>query len=115
MENKSKYIFLIVGILIGAIIAYAGVLLFSSSASENKVNIENEYSEELEHEGEEHSEFINISDKVMKEFDIVVKTAGPGKLTVHKDLTGEVVPNPYNVAHIVPRFAGIVKVVYKKI
>ncbi|NOX66309.1 MAG: efflux RND transporter periplasmic adaptor subunit, partial [Chlorobi bacterium] len=30
-------------------------------------------------------------------------------------LTGEVVPNPYNVAHIVPRFAGIVKVVYKKI
>jgi len=115
MENKSKYIFLIIGILIGAIIAYAGVLLFSNSSSENKVTIKNEYSEELEHEGEEHSEFINISDKVMKEFDIVVKTAGPGKLTVHKDLTGEIVPNPYNVAHIVPRFAGIVKVVYKKI
>jgi len=111
MENNSKYIFLFILILIGAILVYAGMSLFSSSPSENKVSIESKNSEE----GEEHSEFINISDDVMKEFGIEVQTAGPGKLTLHKDLTGEIVPNPYNVAHIVPRFAGIVKAVYKKI
>ncbi len=115
MENKSKYIYLIVGILIGAIIVYAGMSLFSGSPSVNKVNVKSKQDEKLNNQDEQRSEFIKISDKVMKEFDIEVKTAGPGKLTVHKDLTGEIVPNPYKVSHIVPRFDGIVKAVYKKI
>jgi cobalt-zinc-cadmium efflux system membrane fusion protein len=77
--------------------------------------VENEQHESEEHEGEGHSEFINISDEVMTEFGIEVQTASEGNIAVHKDLTGEIVPDPNSVAHIVPRFAGVVKAVYKNI
>ncbi len=122
MENKNKLIFLLVGIVIGAVVVIAGFTLFDneSKASSNFVSksVENHENDSEEHgneQGEEHSEVIKISNEVRKEFGIEVKTANSGKVVAHKDLTGEIVPNPYNVAHIVPRFAGIVKNVYKKI
>ncbi len=129
MENKNKFIFLFIGIVIGVFVALAGSYLFDNGITESRHGDAHEANEsEHEHDeadghdeseahGEEegHSEAINISDKVMKEFGIELQTAGEGKVAVHKDLTGEIVPNPYNVAHIVPRFAGIVKGVYKRI
>ncbi len=121
MENKNKIIFLLVGILIGALVAIGGFTLFDNkSTTSNNTETErgNNHVDEKEKHGEEngkeHSEIIKISDKVRKEFGIEVSTAASGKIVVHKDLTGEIVPNPYNVAHIVPRFTGIVKDVYKK-
>ncbi len=108
MKKNTKYVFLFTGIVIGALLTLGAIALFSGSA-ENDGIIKTEPVEE------EHNKAINIPPKVMREFGIEVQTAGPEKLTLHKDLTGEIVPNPYEVAHIVPRFAGIVKSVYKKI
>lgn len=117
--NKNNLIYLLIGIVIGGF----AVFVFSeegiSTLGKNSA-IEMKHSDDGDehgHEGEEkgHSEAMNISDDVMKEFGIEVQTASEGKIAVHKDLTGEIVPNPYNVAHVVPRFGGIVKAVYKKI
>ncbi|MGK9369595.1 efflux RND transporter periplasmic adaptor subunit [Melioribacter sp. Ez-97] len=114
--NKKNLIYLIAGIIIGGI---ATIILLDNISDHENINTsevtETRHKNEHSESEEEHSEIINISDKVMKEFGIEVKTAGPGKLLVHRDLTGEIVPNPYEVAHIVPRFGGIVKAIYKKI
>ena len=64
---------------------------------------------------EEHSDVINISEEVMKEFGIEVKQAGPGVITNHVDLTGEINVEPSRLTHIIPRFPGIVKEVYKTV
>ncbi len=113
--NKNNLIYLFIGVVVGGLAVF--ILFGKSSKIVNDANgIEMEHAEdEHGHEEEGKSEEIKISDEVMKEFGIETKSAGEGKIAVHKDLTGEVVPNPYNVAHIVPRFGGIVKSVYKKI
>lgn len=66
-------------------------------------------------ENEEHSEVIKLSDEVMKEFGIEVKEAGAGVIKNHIDLTGEIKTEPSRLSHIIPRFPGIVKEVYKTI
>ena len=68
------------------------------------------------HEEEEgHNENVVMSDEELKEFNVQLKTAGPGELETHVTLAGELVIPPANLAHIRPRFSGIVKKVYKNI
>ena len=113
--NKNSIIYLLIGIVVGGLAVFIlfGENTFSSDEHNSTEVTHND--EGNEHEGvEEHSEAINISDEVMKEFGIEVKIASKGKIAVHKELTGEIVLNPDNIAHIVPRFGGIVKSVYKK-
>jgi cobalt-zinc-cadmium efflux system membrane fusion protein len=118
MENKNKLKFLFLGIIIGVLTMIVGIFLFDSQIKAEKkdeTKIEDLHENESEGHNEEHSEIINISNEVQKEFGIEIKIADSGEIVIHKDLTGEIVPSPYNIAHIVPRFAGIVKNVYKKI
>ncbi len=63
----------------------------------------------------EHHEVVTLSKEELKEFDIQLATAGPGVFEIHKDLTGEIRPDPERLAHIVPRFPGIVLEVRKQI
>ncbi|HCY75091.1 MAG TPA: efflux transporter periplasmic adaptor subunit [Ignavibacteriales bacterium] len=93
--------------LIGAI------FFFSVGCSDDQNNDAVETEEH--HETEEHSEAIKISDEVMKEFGIEVKEAGPGVIKSHIDLTGEIIAEPSRISHIIPRFNGIVKEVYKTV
>jgi cobalt-zinc-cadmium efflux system membrane fusion protein len=60
-------------------------------------------------------EIVRITDGELKEFGIEIAIAGPGKLERHVDLNGEIVIDPSRLAHIVPRFPGVVKEVRKKI
>lgn len=114
--SKKIIIYFIAGIFIGGIVSYLLLNAISGNETISKTEIaEAVHNDDHSESEEKHSEVINISDEVKKEFGIEVKSAGEGKIAVHQDLTGEVVPNPYNVAHIVPRFKGIVKAVYKKI
>ncbi len=55
-----------------------------------------------------------MQDAVLKEFDIETAVAGPGILKTYVYLPGEVVIPPGNLAHVHPRFPGIVKAVYKQ-
>jgi membrane fusion protein, heavy metal efflux system len=91
------------------------VLFFSSCGEGQKVS-EEKHGEEATHEEEEsHAEVVKLSDAELKEFDIKLSTAGPGFLKTDVSLPGEVIIPPDNIAHIHPRFAGIVKKVYKHI
>ncbi len=78
---------------------------------------ENESMEDVEEYGEAHEEvaIINLSENEIAEFDITIGTAQPGKLRVHITVPGEVVVPPDNLAHIHPRFPGMVKEVKKHI
>ena len=69
--------------------------------------------EEAEHSNDE--QIVHISAEVMDEFGVETSVAGPGKLQVHVTLPGEVIIPPDNLAHIHPRFPGIVKKVSKHI
>lgn len=62
-----------------------------------------------------HEEIVHLTEAELAEFAIEVDTAGPGVIRRHRDLTGEIVIDPDRLAHIIPRFPGIVKSVRKKI
>lgn len=66
-------------------------------------------------EQKEHNETVQMTTDEQQEFGIELSTAGPGRLKRHVDLTGEIVIDPDCLAHIFPRFPGIVKQVNKKI
>jgi len=85
--------------------------LFTIQCNENK-SIENV---EEHQEAHEEETVINLSEDEIAEFDITIGTAQPGKLKVHITVPGEIVIPPDNLAHIHPRFPGIVKEVKKHI
>lgn len=67
-----------------------------------------DHGEEQGHEDEGHEEIVSLSADEMREFGIVVSEAGSATLTSSVDLPGEIQPNDNTLAHIVPRFPGIV-------
>ncbi|MFQ5478836.1 MAG: efflux RND transporter periplasmic adaptor subunit [Candidatus Binatia bacterium] len=66
-------------------------------------------------EGEHHRNIVRLSASQMEEFGVEVGRAGHGQITGYVVLPGEVLPNADRVAHIVPRYAGIVKEVRSRI
>jgi len=78
---------------------------------------DNQSKEDVEIHQEEHAEesLITLSEDEIAEFDISIGTAGPGKLQIQITVPGEVVIPPDNLAHIHPRFPGMVKEVKKHI
>jgi cobalt-zinc-cadmium efflux system membrane fusion protein len=58
---------------------------------------------------------INLSEDEITEFEITIGIARPAKLKVHITVPGEIVIPPDNLAHIHPRFPGMVKEVKKHI
>lgn len=91
-----------------ALLIIATVLLSSCGQDQKK--------ETADHaEENEYMDKLYLNDSVINEFGIELTTAGPGKLAIHVDLPGEIIIPPDNLAHIHPRFAGIVKEVRKHI
>lgn len=96
------------------------LVVFAAGCSDEKTEIEGVETEEhskaeTQNENEEHSEEIVLTEETMKEFGIEVKEAGPGIIKTHIDLTGEIIAEPSRISHIIPRFNGIVKEVYKTV
>lgn len=97
------------------IILLAGTILFLIiGCSDNNADEKNNSSEVL-NENTEHSEAIKLTDSELNELGIEIKNAGPGIITNHIDLTGEIKAEPSRLSHIIPRFPGIVKEVYKTV
>ncbi len=65
-------------------------------------------------EPEEQAESVQLSPGELTEFGIELAVAGPGTITQAVELPGEVQPNEDRLAHIVPRFPGIVTTVHKR-
>ncbi len=96
------------------IIAAALLLFISTGCSDNNGN-EDTTKAETHNESEEHSDEVFLTDETMKELGIEVKEAGSGVIKDYIDLTGEVIAEPSGISHVIPRFEGIVKEVYKTI
>ena len=137
MKGNNKLLIaltLIVGIIIGMIVQE---IVFSANDSHSSGSIEsreehgghNEADEGAEHDGHnetggdaEHveesghgEEIARLSNEELQEFGIELADAGEGQIQLHIDLTGEIKIDPDRLAHITPRFSGIVKAVHKKI
>ncbi len=76
--------------------------------------------EDLQVESEVHTdneeskkEIVHLSPAEIIEFDIKLGNVEPGEVKVHLSIPGEIVIPPDNLAHIHPRFPGIVKKVSK--
>ena len=70
---------------------------------------------EFSHAEETSHDRVKITPEELQEFGIRLAKAGPGMLEIHRDLTGEIRPDPERMAHMVPRFPGIVLEVRKRI
>ena len=108
MRDKRKYN-VIPGIILILLLSIS--LLFQQCSREERL-AEKRTSE---HDDEHEDEVVNLTDEELYEFGIELATAGSGLLQQHMDLTGEIIIDPGRLAHIVPRFPGIVKEVRKKI
>ena len=87
-----------------------GILAIQCTSQKEETPVEN-----IKAEHEVHNETIQLTADEQKEFGIELAVAGPGELERHVDLTGEIDIDPDRLAHIFPRFPGIVKKVNKNI
>lgn len=91
------------------------MILMNSCGQDQKTTTDKHDEETAHSEEAEHAEAVKLSDLELQEFGIELATAGPGKLEMQVSLPGEIIIPPDNLAHIHPRFAGIVKEVRKHI
>jgi len=110
MKRKSLKNWLWAGFGIVAIGFF--ILQCSSPEAEHEHKAETHVESEEAHAQED---LVQLSDAELKEFGIEIATAGPGDLERHVDLTGEIDIDPDRLAHIFPRFPGVVKKVNVKI
>ncbi len=120
---KSKTLCLIlIGIAVGSISAraedHSGHAEHKGHEHAEKEQAEHvdkdEHAEEGKHE--EHEEgAIKLSDEVLREFGIEVKTAGTAEIALETTLPGEILINQDRLAHVVPRYPGVVLEVRKNI
>jgi cobalt-zinc-cadmium efflux system membrane fusion protein len=115
---KQTYLYLIIGIALASMSTYAQ----QEHADEHGHAGEEKHldaDKHDEHGGDEHSEdeegFIKLTPEVMAEFGIELAIAGSGTLSYSTTLPGEVQINQDRLAHVVPRYAGIVLDVKMKI
>lgn len=65
-------------------------------------------------DSDDHGEsVVQLSAEQLKEFEIEIGTAEPGNIQVQRKLSGEIIVEPDRLAHVIPRFPGIVKEVRK--
>ena len=64
--------------------------------------------------GEEES-VVHLNAEELKEFGVQVEAAGPGRFQILVELPGEIAIDPDRLAHIVPRVAGVVRQIEKKL
>lgn len=105
-----------VGKLFGLLIAVLLLMFIAYGCGDDKANPNNDTNKtEVQNKSKDHSETIKLSDEVLKELGIEIKEAGPGVIKNHIDLTGEIKEEPSRLSHIIPRYPGIVKDVYKTV
>jgi cobalt-zinc-cadmium efflux system membrane fusion protein len=71
-----------------------------------QTHAEDEHGDEDDHADEQPA--VSLTTAELEEFGIEVDTAAPGSVEMYVSLPGEVRPNADRVAHIVPRYSGIV-------
>jgi len=91
-------------------------LLFLSSAATTYLLAVDEHAghdEEAEHD--EHEDGLQLSARDMEQFDIQTTQAGPGVIRNELRVPGEIHMNELTVAHVGPRFSGVVTSISKRL
>ncbi len=88
------------------IVSIVALLLWTLNGPIRPVSAQDDHGDE--HGDELEEDLIILSPDEMKEFNIQVAEAGPGKIEMVRSLPGEVKVNGNRYAHIVPRYSGIV-------
>lgn len=102
------------GRLFGEMIIILFLVLLNYGCGNNNAS-EDTNKIEKQTENTKHNKNIKLTDKELNEFGIEIKEAGAGVITNHIDLTGEIKAEPSRLSHIIPRYPGIVKEVYKTV
>lgn len=113
MINKN-IIYLIFGIVIGVLSTF-GIIEIIEINNPNKISADNAVKHDVHSLEIDDEKIVKLNGTEIKELGIVLSKVGPQNIELYNDLTGEVVSDPDQLAHIVPRFNGIVKNVFKKI
>ena len=104
----------LITIVITATLTFFGTLLFLPYNHEITGHAEH-HDEHGDEHGKKHSPDLSYSPEILKEFDIQIGTVSGGVLEEIIDLPGEIQIDPDRLAHVTPRFDGIVKEVFKQI
>jgi cobalt-zinc-cadmium efflux system membrane fusion protein len=83
--------------------------------AEQTTHEEHESQDEHEDHDDHESGFVRLTDAQMAEFGIAMDTASPGTISNAIVVPGEVAVNGDRIAHIVPRFTGVVNKVLKRV
>ncbi len=90
--------------LLLALMGGLAAIVFAQDEHDN--HDEKEHAQELEDDGS-HA-LVRLSPAEQEEFGVVMAIAAPGEIETYLELPGEVLPNADRLAHIVPRYSGIV-------
>jgi len=112
MKVLLNYIFLVLLALTPASI------IAQDNQDHNETEQDNDEADHSDHEeiGEEHHEdIVQLSQSEMDEYGIQLSTVDAGIIRIEITVPGEVVVNDDKLAHIAPRFPGVVKQVFKRL
>jgi len=104
LKNLTMLIFLIV-------LSVSGIRCTNEKSDQERAR---ETTRESEREEVHAGDTVVMQDTVLLEFGITTQIAGAGILKTYVYLPGEVVIPPGNLAHVHPRFPGVVKAVMKQ-
>ena len=105
---------ILITIVITATLTFFGTRFFTTHNHDNASHTEHHDDYGDEH-GDEHGSELSYSPEILKEFGIQIGTASGGVLEEIIELPGEIQIDPDRLAHITPRFDGVVKEVFKQI
>lgn len=105
---------IISSIIITAIITFFITNHFSKPIQNDHQDEHNNEEYRNDHEEKVESE-LNLNPEILEEFGIVLGSVSEGTLEKITELPGEIQIDPDRLAHITPRFEGIVKKVFKQI
>lgn len=120
----KKQIILVPIILALAVFAGWRVLHLAPSALKGEAHEEHghgvsdehgEHDEHGGHGGHKEEGRVELSAEARKNADLKIEEAGPAKVKTSVQVYGKVLPNEEAIAHVMPRFPGIVKAVKKRL
>lgn len=104
-------------LVLWGIVAAIAVALGPAAPSWSQAHDDHAHGDEAERspEAEGHDDLVVLDERDVERMGIVVAAVGPGTIRKTLRLPGEIVLNEDRLAHIVPRFNGIVREVHKRL
>lgn len=110
-----KRIQVIIAVLVLALAGFAGWRILKSKPGAPKAGEHAEEGGHGEHEEHGKEDHVELTAEQRKNANITVEEAGPAKIKTSLSVYGKVGANEETIAHVMPRFPGVVKAVKKRL